>query len=92
MRSVPGLKRGRSDARESKPVKPVPERTVDATIEYLSPTLAAMVRLQALTGMRGGELVVMRPVDIDTTGPVWLYTPERQFKVRFVIKTNHCPV
>ena len=28
-----------------------------------------------LTGARIGELVIMRPVDIDTTGRVWSYCP-----------------
>jgi integrase len=36
-----------------------------------------MIRLQLLTGIRPGELVIMRGVDLDTTGPIWLYTPEK---------------
>jgi hypothetical protein len=34
-----------------------------------------MVRLQLLTGMRSGELFIMRAADIDTIGKVWLYRP-----------------
>lgn len=34
-----------------------------------------MVRLQRLTGMRPGEVTVMRTIDLDTTGKVWLYRP-----------------
>jgi integrase len=34
-----------------------------------------MVQLQYLTGMRPGEVVVMRGIDIDMTSPVWLYRP-----------------
>jgi integrase len=34
-----------------------------------------MVQLQALTGMRPGEVVIMRSIDIDTTGKAWLYRP-----------------
>jgi integrase len=37
--------------------------------------LGDMVRLQLETGMRPGELVVMRPCDIDMSGAVWLYRP-----------------
>ena len=37
--------------------------------------LADMVCLQLETGMRPGELVAMRPCDIDITGVVWLYRP-----------------
>lgn len=34
-----------------------------------------MVRLQLLTGMRSGELVIIRAADIDRTGAVWVYRP-----------------
>jgi len=35
-----------------------------------------MVRLQLLTGARSGELVMMRPCDIDRTGGgIWVYIP-----------------
>jgi integrase len=36
---------------------------------------ADMVRLQLETGMRPGELVVMRACDLDMMGSVWLYRP-----------------
>jgi integrase len=48
---------------------------VEATLLHLLPMVADMVRLQQLTGMRSGELVVMRAIDIDTTGRVWYYRP-----------------
>jgi integrase len=35
-----------------------------------------MARLQRLTGMRPGEVRIMRPCDIDRSGDVWLYRPE----------------
>ena len=59
----------------SKKVKAVPIETVRATQEYLSPTLKDMVELQLLTGMRPGEMVKLRPKDLDKTGDIWLYTP-----------------
>ncbi|HKQ48049.1 MAG TPA: site-specific integrase [Phycisphaerae bacterium] len=34
-----------------------------------------MIQLQRLTGMRSGEVVVMRVCDIDTPGKIWQYTP-----------------
>jgi len=34
-----------------------------------------MVQVQLLTGMRTGEVCVMRGIDIDMTGKVWLYRP-----------------
>jgi len=37
--------------------------------------LTSTVELQLATAMRPGELVVMRGVDIDMTGKIWLYRP-----------------
>lgn len=73
--SLEGLKAGRSKAKESKPVPPVPLSTVRATLPYLSRIVGAMVRVQLLTGCRPGEVCGMRTGEIDRTGPVWLYKP-----------------
>lgn len=75
--TVPGLRHGRTDAAESEPVKPVDEGHVEATLEHMPPPVAAMVRLQLLTGMRPGEVVAMRGRDLDTSGKVWIYRPEQ---------------
>jgi integrase len=75
IRCVEGLKQGRCLARETGPVKPVPESFVLQTLPYLRPTVAAMAQLQLLTGMRPGEVVIMRAIDLDMTGSVWLYRP-----------------
>lgn len=75
LQAVKHLERGRSDAREGKPVRPVPDAHVNAVLPHLTPEVAAMVELQRLTGMRSGEVTIMRTGDIDTTGPVWCYTP-----------------
>jgi integrase len=75
LRIVDGLKQGRCQARESEPVKPVPEALVLETLPYLRPPVAAMAQLQLLTGMRPGEVVIMRAIDLDMTGTVWLYRP-----------------
>jgi integrase len=76
IKAVPGLRRGRADVRESEPVKPVPEAFVDAIRPYVSRQTWAMVELQRHTGMRPGEVCVMRTIDVDTTGRVWIYIPE----------------
>jgi integrase len=77
LQAVAGLKAGRSDATESKPVRPVPAERVEATLPHASSQVAAMVRLQLLTGMRPGEVIVMRGSDLDRSGPVWFYRPEQ---------------
>lgn len=75
LRSVAGLKHGRSRARETAPVKPVSKDDVDATIAHLGPQVGAMARLQWLTGMRPGEVVQMRWGEIDQSGKIWMYRP-----------------
>ncbi len=75
LRAVTGLRRGRTEAREAKPVMPVPQQHVDATLPFMSRQVAAMVELQRLAAMRPGEVVLMRGCDIDMSGAVWLYRP-----------------
>ena len=75
LQSVEGLRRGRSAAKEAEPVRPVPDEHVDGVLPFLPPTVAAMVRLHRLTGMRSGELCLLRTCDVDTSGAVWLYRP-----------------
>jgi integrase len=73
--TVGGLKAGRSDAKESDPVRPVPEAHVSAVVDCVSRQVGAMIQLQALTGARPGEICSMRTCDVDTTGKVWVYRP-----------------
>jgi integrase len=76
LRAVDGLRAGKSEAKETDPVRPVPEPIIEATRSHLSPTVRDMVDLQLLTGMRPGELLAMRGRDLDTTAQVWVYKPE----------------
>lgn len=75
LREVPGLHVGRTDAKETEPVKPVEDAVVNATLEHLPPVVADMVRLQRLTGCRPEEVCLVRPCDVDTSGTVWAYRP-----------------
>jgi hypothetical protein len=47
--AVDGLKVGRTVARESEPVQPVPDDVVERTLPYLSSVVSTMVQLQRLT-------------------------------------------
>lgn len=76
LQSIDGLRAGRTIARESKPVKPVPEPMVEAVLPHVTTTVQAMIKLQLLTGMRPGEVTIMRTCDIDRSGETWLYRPE----------------
>jgi integrase len=75
LQSVRGLQKGRSEARETEPIQPVPVEHVEAVLPHVRPPVAAMLRLQLLTGMRPGEVVLLRGADLDMSGPVWLYRP-----------------
>ncbi|MHC4694893.1 MAG: tyrosine-type recombinase/integrase [Planctomycetota bacterium] len=75
LQTVEGLKRGRSGAKETEAVLPVAESYVRATLPFTAPTVAAMIELQLLTGMRSGELVIMQPCDLETGSKIWLYRP-----------------
>jgi integrase len=75
LRTVEGLQCGRSDAPEAEPVESVPRETVEGTLPYLRRPVAAMVRLQLLTGMRAGEVMAMRGCEVHLGSPLWEYRP-----------------
>jgi integrase len=76
MQAVAGLRAGKTAARESEPVKPAPNAIVESVLPFLCRRVRAMIELQLHTGMRPGEVVIMRTCDVDTSGPVWIYRPE----------------
>ncbi len=49
LKALAGLRRGRTPARETPPVAPVPMTDVEATLPFLNRRVAAMVKLQLLT-------------------------------------------
>ncbi len=60
--AVAGLRQGKTAAKDRPRVKPVDERTVDATLPHLPVVVRDMVRLQLLTGMRPAEVCQLRPL------------------------------
>ena len=69
------LKRNRSEARETAPVRPVGSEAIKAAQECMMPNTADMVEVHRLTGMRPAELCGMRWQDIDTSATPWVYRP-----------------
>ena len=65
LRSVVGLRYGRTEPVELPPVAPVQDRWVDASLPLMSKEVAAMVQLQRLNGMRPQDVVAMRLDEID---------------------------
>ena len=74
--TVDGLRKGRTDARETAPIPPVADDVVEQTLPHLPAVVADMVRFQRLCGSRPGEVCILRPCDVDTSGDVWKYVPE----------------
>ncbi|MEZ6098125.1 MAG: site-specific integrase [Pirellulaceae bacterium] len=76
LRTVEGLKKGRSAAPEHPPIKPVSQAHVDAVLRRARPMLRAMIQLQLYTGCRPSEALMMRPMDICQKNAIWRYQPE----------------
>lgn len=73
--TLAGLRKGRTEARETLPIRPVHDETVDATLTHLTQVVADMVRFQRFTGCRPGEVCQLRPIDVDRNENVWTYQP-----------------
>ena len=70
---ITGLRKGRSLAKETDRVLPVPQEDIDAIELFVSREVWAMIQLQQVTGMRPGEVCQMRFADLNTNGKVWIY-------------------
>lgn len=75
MKAVQPLRKGRTKAPERPPVRPVNDAIVEAVLPHVAAPVAAMIRIQSLTGMRPDEAVRMRGCDLNTTGANWEYRP-----------------
>jgi len=73
--TLTGLQAGRTNAREAAPVLPVPEDWINAIEPFVSRPIWGMIQMQRATGMRPGEVRIMRGCDLNTTGEIWEYTP-----------------
>jgi integrase len=89
--AVAGLQRGRTPARETEPIGPVTDATVDATLPFLNRHVRGLIEFQRLTGCRPGEACRVRRCDIDTSNAVWLYKPAHH-KTTWKGKTRTIPI
>lgn len=78
---VPGLKVGRTSARESPTVTPVDDETIQKTAAFASRVVADLIFFIHYTGCRPGEAFQLRLADVETTEPVWKYYP-RSYKTQ----------
>jgi integrase len=83
LKAVPGLKRGRTEAPDHEPVKPVPVADLEKTKPFLTEPLRLAVDLQLLSAARPGEILALRRCDMTTHDDdgkaldVWEYRPPR---------------
>ncbi|MEM9019929.1 MAG: site-specific integrase [Planctomycetota bacterium] len=82
LQSIEPLKRGRTRAKEARPIEPVDERLVMRTAAGSAEPMRSMILLMWWTGMRIGELCIMRPADLDQAEAGWTYRPREH-------KTEH---
>ncbi len=82
LRTVDGLRAGRSAAREKPPVVAVATEVVEKTLPRLPRTARAIIELMRHTGMRPGEACRLSLAELDRSGAVWVYRPARH-------KTRH---
>ena len=73
---VQGLQAGRTTAPESEPVRPVSLDAINAVKPHVSAPVWGAIKTQLYAAMRPGEVLAMRGMDLDTSGEVWIYTPE----------------
>ncbi len=66
------LKPGEFGVKELPEIGCVSPKIVLETIKYCSPVVADMVLLQMKTGCRSGELLNLRPMDINCNGEFWV--------------------
>jgi integrase len=83
VKTVAGLQRDRTAAREKAPIGPVADELIDAVLPIVSDMVADICRLMRLTGMRPGEVLAMTAGEIDRTdASCWVYRPGQH-------KTSH---
>ena len=78
LKSVQPLKKGYPGTYDNPEREEVPDYVIIQTLPFMPKTLATMVQVQRLTGMRPSEICKMRVGDIDQTRDpeLWYYVPE----------------
>jgi integrase len=76
LRTVAGLRAGKTEARETKKVRPAPMEQIEPALACMPPVVRAMALFQLLTGCRPDEVCRVRPLDIDMGNEsCWVYRP-----------------
>lgn len=75
LRAVRPIPPGREGAHDYEKIGPVSADHIVAVNKMVAARYRPALDVQRLTGMRSGELLSMRPQDVDMTGRHWYYTP-----------------
>jgi integrase len=80
LRVVKALREGEEGTFDHAEREAVPNDVIDATLPFMPPTVAAIVQVQWLTGMRPSEVLNMRVGDIDQSrsNGLWYYSPKHK--------------
>lgn len=91
IKAVKSLPKGRSEAHDTDPVRPAPDEAIEAVKAIVHRRVRVKIELQILTGMRPGEVCIMRTCDLDRSKPVWIYMPY-EHKTEHKGKTRTIPL
>ena len=89
--AVENVRKGTTGVGEGEKVRPVDLDRVEKTKPFLSNQIQALIEMQIHTGARAGELLIMRPMDLDRSGEVWIYTPTKH-KLEHAGKNRTIPI
>jgi integrase len=90
LKSVAGLRRGKTEAHETARVRPANPEHVEAALLFMPQAVQGMVRLQQLTGCRPAEACLLRSIDLDMSNPkCWVYRPGSDQGLNGEHKTAH---
>jgi integrase len=77
LRTVSGFPSGMHGIRQTNSIEPASQEQVDKLLSHCNNTLASMIQLQWLAGMRSAEVRMMRTAEIQQTSPqLWIYRPQ----------------
>ncbi|MCA9050770.1 MAG: hypothetical protein KDA89_18655 [Planctomycetaceae bacterium] len=82
LRSVKGIRRGKTEARPPQPKPPVPIEHVSAIRPHVTRPVWGLIQFALLTGCRPSEACAVRWSQIVTSGRVWVFVPTEH-------KTSH---
>lgn len=76
LKAVHGLRVGKTSARAPEPKEAVDEKHVQAVKPFVTKPIWGMIQFMLLTGCRPSECCSMKWSEVDTSKPVWVYSPK----------------